>query len=73
MVAASYEHEAVFLSEQFLQVQRPPVYKERFEAVRSNLKELALQTNQKVNAWETEMRDLQDKNQLKQFKIDKYE
>ena len=35
--------------------------------------DIETQSNQKVKAWENEIRDLQDKTQLKQFKIDKFE
>ena len=44
-----------------------------YNKVKDTLKELGSTTNVKVSAWENELRDLQDKNQLKQFKIDKFE
>ena len=37
------------------------------------LEKLGVRTQMKLEAWETEIRDLQDKTQLKQFKIDKFE
>jgi len=41
--------------------------------VLTKLDELSKGTNDKLRAWEDEIRDLQDKNQLKQFKLDKFE
>lgn len=37
------------------------------------LEKLGVRTQMKLEAWESEIRDLQDKTQLKQFKIDKFE
>ena len=37
------------------------------------VQDIEAKDSQKVSAWENEIRDLQDRTQLKQFKIDKFE
>ena len=46
---------------------------QQFQTLLQKLQNLGSSTNQKLEAWENEIRDLQDKTQLKQFKIDKFE
>ena len=46
---------------------------ETYTQILVKLEDVEAKSNQKVSAWENEIRDLQDKTQLKQFKIDKFE
>lgn len=70
---AAHNEQMQRVQDEFEEVQRPPYQADKFNSIRTKLLQLNEVNIKKSVAWEQELRDLQDKNQLKQFKIDKFE